>query len=297
MKKIIIAGAVVVIAAALIVIPQFFAGKKGGASGGQGGMPGAPGGAAVQSVFSVHTAKAEKQTLTSYIEVNGDIAGKNEVAVLPDMAGKLTSVSVSLGSMVRKGQAVATVDPSRPGQAYSTSPVYAPTSGIVLTKPLAVGSTVTTQTTLFTIGISAGIQIEAAIPEREVGQLKKGLTASITLEAFPGETFKATVTQLDPGLDPTSRTKTVYLNFDKDDLRINTGMFASVKLNTRSYPDVLAVPSEAVTTLRNKTGVYVVDANSAVRFVEVETGVTVDDETEIKSGLEAGNNVVIQGQQ
>jgi multidrug efflux pump subunit AcrA (membrane-fusion protein) len=82
------------------------------------------------------------------------------------------------------------------------------------------------------------------------------------------------------------------------DNRINAGMFARVKLNTRVYENVVTVPAEAFVELRGLNGVYALEeSGEQVRFREVTAGATVDGETEIRSGLETGMAVVIQGQQ
>jgi multidrug efflux pump subunit AcrA (membrane-fusion protein) len=292
-----------VIAAGFIFVPSLLA-EKGGQSGGLKGRPGGAG-AKTASVFSVRTAQSDHKSLEAYIEINGNIVAEQQVSVVPDAAGKLVSLAVQLGSSVRKGQIIAQVDPSRPGTSYSLSPVSAPIAGIVVSGPVAIGSTVTTGTTIMTIAASNTIQIEANIPEREIGQLRTGLKATVTLEAFPGESFNATITQVSPVVDPTSRTKRIILNFDRQDGRINPGMFVRIKLKTRVYANVISVPSEALTEVRGITGVYIVDASAgindtntgAARFIEVETGVSVDGEMEIKSGLTGNEKVVIQGQQ
>jgi RND family efflux transporter MFP subunit len=252
-------------------------------------------------VFSVRTAEAVNRDLQAYLEINGNIINENQVAVNPDMGGKLVSLRVSLGSRVQKGTVIAYVDPSRPGSVYSLSPVIVPISGIVAAAPLAPGSTVTTASTIVTIAGSGGLEIEAFIPEREVGQLKAGLKADVTLEAFPGETFSALVTQVSPVVDPNSRTKKIIFTFTKEDDRIDAGMFARIKLNTRTYTNVVTIPAEALVELRGRTGVYVLESGldgvDGVRFCEVSAGVTVDGETEIRSGIESGMAVVVQGQQ
>jgi multidrug efflux pump subunit AcrA (membrane-fusion protein) len=325
MKKVIVIVAVLAIAAGLVVVPVLVAGKTGGVptdgSGGPGasgrpGMSGGPdrggGGSGANSgvnsggtVFAVRTADAEIRSLQSYIEVNGNIVSAQQVAVVPEAAGKLASMKTEIGARVTKGALVAEIDPSRPGSVYSLSPVYAPVSGVVVTNPAAEGSTVSTATTLLTIAVGENIgdiEIEAMIPEREVGQLRTGLRAEVRLEAFSGEVFAAELTRLSPVVDPASRTKKVTLHFVADDRRINPGMFARVKLNTRVYPNVVSIPQEAVVENRGQTAVYVLDAASAgetarVAAREVVAGVTIDGETEIKEGLSAGEAVVYQGQQ
>ena len=255
------------------------------------------------SIFTVRTEEADIRTLQAYLEVNANIVSGHQVAVMPDANGRLVSMMVSLGSAVQRGSLIAEVDPSRPGSVYSLSPVYAPVSGMVVSNPQSVGSTVSTGTALMTIAVNDSIEIEAMIPEREVGQLRTGLKAGIRLEAFPGEVFSATLTRVSPVVDPVSRTKKITMRFDRQanglhDPRISTGMFARVKLNTRTYENVISIPQEALVEHRGKTVVYVlIDGASHVEMREIHTGVTVDREVEIKSGLELGESVVVQGQQ
>ena len=299
MKKFVIIFAALLTAAGLVVAPSLLAScaasKQAAGDDAEGGNEGSG------TVFTVRTADAEIRTLQSYIEVNGNIVSEQQVAVMPEASGKLTAMRVALGSRVAKGALVAQVDPSRPGAQYSLSPVYAPVSGVVVSAPAAEGSTVSTATPLFTIAAAETIEIEALIPEREVGQLRAGLRAEARLEAFPGEVFIAELTRLSPVVDSLSRTKKIALRFVRSDPRINLGMFARIKLNTRSYPDAVVVPQDAVVDHRGKTAVYVIESSggetATARLREVETGVSVDGELEIKSALAAGEKVVVQGQQ
>ncbi|MDR0475069.1 MAG: efflux RND transporter periplasmic adaptor subunit [Treponema sp.] len=254
------------------------------------------------TIFTVRTETAQVRTLQAYIEVNANIVSGNQVTVMPDANGRLVSMRVGLGNLVQRGALIAEVDPSRPGTDYSLSPVYAPVSGMVVTNPLTVGSTVSTSSPLMTLAVNSSIEIEALIPEREIGQLRTGLKAGIRLEAFPGETFAATLTLVSPVVDPVSRTRKITLQFDRTDQRIIPGMFSRVKLNTRNYVNVVSVPQEAVVEHRGKTIVYVLDTTHqgdtpTVQAREISIGVTVDGEMEIITGLEPGEAVIVQGQQ
>ena len=290
-KRVVIIAVVAVLVAGFLFVPTMLVGSSE-----NNGMPGKDG-AGTASVFSVRTENAEERTLQSYIELNGDIVTEQQVSVLPDAGGKIVSLRVELGSQVRKGQLIAEVDPSRPGVSYSLSPVYAPISGTVTSTPMAVGSTVSTSTAITNISVMDKLEIELLVPEREVGQLKEGLKAEVQLEAFPGESFSATVVRVSPVVDPSSRTKKVVLHFDKNDNRINSGMFAKVKLNTRTYPDVVTIPADALVETRGSTYVYVMDGVDKVQLREVVAGVNVDDFLEIKTGVNQGDTIVTQGQQ
>jgi RND family efflux transporter MFP subunit len=207
---------------------------------------------------------------------------------------------VALGSYVHRGQLIAEVDPSRPGTTFMNSPVYAPISGYISRAPLSIGSTVSANTSITTISANGTFEITARIPEREIAGLVTGLKAEVSLQAYPGETFSATVTRVSPILDSISRTKLINLSFDQDDARIRAGMFARLRINTRSYTNILAVPAEAVISARGVETVYIVETVNGQQVAarrEVNSGIILQGWTEIRTGLSEGDRVIVQGQQ
>jgi len=305
-KKIIRILTILAIASALVFIPPVLAeSRRTTVTATEASAP----------VFTVRTENAEIRTLQAYIEVNANIISGHQVAVVPDANGRLVSMAANLGDVVSRGQLLAEVDPSRPGTVFSMSPVYAPVSGRVVSVPQTVGSMVSTATPLLTLAVNGSIEIEARIPEREVGQLRTGLAAEVRLEAFPGEVFSATLTQVSPVVDPVSRTKTVTLRFNGPSgalhyQRVSPGMFARVRLNTRTHENVVSIPQEALVEHRGRTVVYVLNTNIEGNYInglaagmpfvemrEISAGVNVNREVEVINGLEPGETVVVQGQQ
>ena len=296
LKKGIFAVVILLAVAGFLFIPSILAGNTTGSGPNPRAMMagGAP-------VFSVRVEEVQVQTLHAFLDVNGDIVSAQQADVFPDVAGRLVSVRVALGSYVRQGEIIAEVDPSRPGTTFMNSPVYAPISGIVSKMPLSVGMTVGTNTSITVISSNGSTEITARIPEREIAGLVPGLKAEVSLQAYPGETFTATVTRVSPILDSASRTNLINLRFDQNDNRVKAGMFARISINTRSYTDILAIPTEAVVSNRGVGSVFVIGLdNNGQPFVtrrEVSTGVTLQGWTEIRSGLAVGEAVVVQGQQ
>ncbi|WP_149554012.1 efflux RND transporter periplasmic adaptor subunit [Treponema pectinovorum] len=247
------------------------------------------------SVVSVKTSVVEIQTLHGYVKTNGEVESQNSVSVFPDMGGKVISTNVLLGSSVKKNEVIAYVDPSEPGTNYRSSPVYAPISGSVISTPLKNGTKVTTSTAIAIIGDINNLQITANVPERYVSLLKTGLKAEVSLEAYPNVVFNATVSRVSPVVDSTSRTKEIILTFDKEDERINAGMFAKVKLYTKDYDGKVVMPSSALVQNGDDFFAYVVQADSTVLKVAVKKGEEVDGLVQILEGVKAGDKVVIQG--
>lgn len=249
-----------------------------------------------ETVFSVITEVAKNQTLHGYVIVNGEIESQNSVNVYPDVSGKVIETKVMLGSSVTRGDIIAYVDPSSPGQYFKKSPVYAPISGSVISTPLKNGTTVNTNTTIAILGDISNLQISSNIPERYVAVLKTGLKASVSVEAYPGVNFAATVTRVSPVVDTISRTKQIILTFDKKDSRVNAGMFGKVVLYTEDYSGSVTIPTDSLVQINDKDYVFVVKEGSIVERRAVRTGNSVDGYIQILEGVKEGETVVIQGQ-
>ena len=289
----IIGAALVLLVAALVAI---FISKKSGAAG--GAMPSGPGigRGGGNTVFTVRSVEAKNAVLTDYVITNGEVESQSAVEVFPSMSGKIAQINVMLGSHVNRGDVIAKVDPSEPGTKYALSPVEAPISGSIVSSPLKIGTTVTTNSAVTMIGDIDNLQVSCSIPERYVAELKTGLKAEVSLEAYPGIVFSATVSRVSPVVDSSTRTKEIILNFDKKDSRINAGMFAQIKLYTPKYSGQLVVPSDAV--VLNDDGsayLFVVNDNSTVSRREVKTGKSVDSMIQITDNLMPGEKVVYEG--
>ena len=271
--------------------------KQKGSAGGAFGGPGKTswGGGGNTMVTSVRTVLAVPQTMHDFVNTNGNIETQTSIEVYPSIAGKVVRVNVSLGSHVNKGDVIAYIDPSTAGANYKWSPVVSPISGSILQTPVKTGQQISTGTVVTKIGDIENLQVTASIPERYVGDLKPGLKAEITLEAYPGQVFMASVVRVSPVLDASSRTKQVILNFDKKDSRVNAGMFAKVKLYTVDYVDVISIPQDAIVTTNEDSYLYVVKDDSTVEKRRITTGKNVNGYYQITSGIEANEKVVVAG--
>ena len=283
--------AVIAASAAVIFFAYKGASVKAPGAAGSGGRRSGAG-----SAVSVKTMVAKVTTLHGYIATNGEIESQNSVSAFPDMGGKVMSTSIMLGSEVKKGQVIAYVDPSEPGTTFRSSPVYAPISGSVISRPLENGTKVSTSTAVAIIGDIKNLQVSANVPERYIAVLKKGLKAIVNVEAYPGVNFPATVSRVSPVVDSASRTKEIILLFDRRDSRINAGMFAKVTLYTEDYKDAVVMPSDAVVQNGENYFAYVVNEDSKVSKRKITLGNAVDGLVQILEGVKPEEIIVIQGQ-
>lgn len=253
-------------------------------------------GARGSAEVSVQTMKLEITPLHAYVAINGEIESQTAIEVFPDMAGKIDSVLVELGSPVKRGQIIGWIDPSEPGIRYEKSPVIAPISGNIVTSPLRKGETVSKNKSFVTIGDVENLQISANIPERFVAVLKTGLSAKVRCEAYPDEYFSATVSRVSPVVDVATRTKEIILTFDKKDSRINAGMFAKITLYTEDYTGAVVMPEPAIVNKNDKTYAFVIKEDSTAEQREIKLGKSVDNMIQVVEGLNEGEFVVIAGQ-
>ncbi len=269
--------------------------KDKGGMGGFGGFGGFGPGGQRENVVSVRTRIAEISTLHDYVNTNGEIEPQSSVDVYPDIGGKIVKVNVALGSKVYRGQVIALIDPSVPGEYYANSPVTAPISGTITSSPLKVGMKISAGTAIAKIGDVANLQVSANVPERYVYALKTGLKADIELESYPGEKFSATVTKVSPLVDSVSRTKEVILNLDEKDDRVQAGMFAKVHLWTVDYEGAITLPTNSVIEVNDEKYVYAVKDDGTVERRYVTVGAAVDDECQILEGISEGEKIVVEG--
>lgn len=260
-----------------------------------------PGGAAAiekeETVYSVLTQQIERSSLEDYLKFNGDIITETTVDIYPDATGKLTKLNVSLGSYVRKGQVIAEVDPSQPGQKYVVSPVKSTINGTITDLPYQVGATISSsQIPLATVGDLSTLQVQSYISEKDMASVELGQKGVISFEPYEGELFSATVTEISPVLDRNSRTLEIKLTMDDMDGRIKSGMFGSVYLITNTLEEALVIPSSSVLNSDEGSYVYVVSPDMQAEKRMVETGLALDGKTVIMSGLNDSEELVVLGQ-
>ena len=249
-----------------------------------------------RNATTVRVTPVETGTIEQSVILNGEILARNQVTIYPTVAGRLVSVSYGIGDRVARGAVVARVDPSRPGEEYGLSPVQSTVTGTVLNAPFHVGDTVTTQSGVFVVGDLSSLLVETNVPERFVASVRQGMRAVLWFEAIEGEVFNAEVREINPVLDPVSRTLRIRLRFINPDSRIKAGMFATISLVTNTRANVPVIRRTSVINTYGSWIIFVVDENNIARRREITFGIDNEDYLEVLTGVELGENVVTAGQ-
>jgi multidrug efflux pump subunit AcrA (membrane-fusion protein) len=299
MKDTIAKIVVVILFAGFLGIAAYnMAGSKTASTGaGPGRPPGGPLGqpGPAQNAITVTAKTMEGETIRQTVKLNGDVSSRSEVNIYPDTGGKITRIVRELGDPVREGDIIAYIDPSRPGAAYVQSPVLAAVTGTITSLPVRSGDTVTAQTIIAVIGSLNDLKITVYVAEKYSAYLQRGLPAFVSFSSAPGESFEAAVTAVSPIVNSKNRTIEATLSLRKSDARIKQGMFATVNLVIREEKDTMVLPSSALKNYNGDPVVYLIDERNIAHRVPVTTGLSNDTETQILSGLTAGDQVITAG--
>lgn len=178
---------------------------------------------------------------------------------------------------------------------YST--LYSPISGIVtqIDTP-QIGVNITPATADFIIIDPESIVFQANIDEVDLGRLTIGQEADISLDAYPGETFKGTVSYIAYSSELSAGGATIFpVEITMTSTKtFRIGLNGDVAVIVKKTKDALTVPKEAIHDSDNKKFVYK-KSNEKYTKVFVETGATNSTDTVILKGLHAGESVVTKG--
>jgi len=152
---------------------------------------------------------------------------------------------------------------------------------------------VTTGTPLFRIDRLSRVYVNVEVPERPGQELLVGDTVSAQTAALPDAVFAGTVATVLPKVNVAIRTLCARVALSNPNLQLLPGMSVMVRFTATAEADALLVPTEAVIASGTRPVVTVYEEDGRLRPVNVEIGSQGSGLTEIRSGLAAGQRVVV----
>ena len=132
------------------------------------------------------------------------------------------------------------------------------------------------------------------VPEYDTAGIPEGTTVRFTVPSFPGRIFQAPIARISDVVDIKTRTMPVELDVKDPRGQLSPGIFCEVEWPVRRTYPTLFVPSSAITTDLERTFVIRV-LDSRVEWVDVKTGMTTGNLTEVFGNLRAGDTVLARG--
>ncbi|MES2904194.1 MAG: efflux RND transporter periplasmic adaptor subunit [Pseudomonadota bacterium] len=172
--------------------------------------------------------------------------------------------------------------------------ITAPFAGWVSLRSISPGAIVAAGTEIATISDVSKIKLDFPVPETLLPVLRPGLPLMVTSAAWPGQPFSGTIANIDPVIDPNTRSVVVRAELPNPDRRLRPGMLLTVGIDTAPRAG-LSVPELAVVGEGDRRYVYLVDAQGKAKRTEVRTGTRMAGRIEIVSGLREGQKVVTEG--
>jgi HlyD family secretion protein len=184
--------------------------------------------------------------------------------------------------------------------------IRAPFDGVVVRKyadpgafvtPTTSGSAVSSATASSILALASNNQVVANVAEANIAQIKIGQEVTLQVDAYPNQKFRGRVVSISPQAIVTQNVTSFEVKAEitsKDKQILRSGMNASLEFKAGELKNVLVVPTVAIVRQQGGTGVFVkTDQSETPVFTTIETGVTIDDKTEVKSGLTGDEKIFV----
>ena len=168
----------------------------------------------------------------------------------------------------------------------------APVGGYVLEKQALKGMRVMPGQTLYKVADLSVVWVEADIYEQEMPLARVGQAATVTLDAYPGESFTGRAIYVYPFVEENTRTVKMRFQFANARGRLKPGMYATVEMQ-RSGGSGLTVPADAVLDSGTQQVVFVAEGEGTFTPRPVTIGRRLGDRTEIVAGVKEGEQVAV----
>ena len=184
----------------------------------------------------------------------------------------------------------------REGRTQARVTLRAPIGGVIAELGVREGMTVMPGSMLFRLVDLSTVWVNAEVPEAQAGWITPGSEVEARVIAYPDTAFKGKVGALLPEVNPTTRTLRARIELANPGGRLKPGMYATLQFQQGGARQAVLVPSEALIRTGQRDVVIVALGEGKFRAVEVKVGAEGGGQSEIRAGVQPGDNVVLSGQ-
>ncbi len=177
------------------------------------------------------------------------------------------------------------------GKAITDLTINSPVSGYITERNALPNMYAEPATRLYTVADLSRVWVNAQVFQNDVGRVKPGDHATITVDAYPGRTFSGRIEDILPQVDMTTRTVQVRIAVSNPGVKLKPGMFVNVDLKS-ALGRQLVVPASAVFQTGTRQLVFVDHGNGSLEPKDVVLGPRVGDDFVVLKGVEAHQQIV-----
>jgi RND family efflux transporter MFP subunit len=175
------------------------------------------------------------------------------------------------------------------------STVRAPFAGVVVAEHCEVGEWIDQGDPVIELISLYDLEVRVDVPERYFRNMNPGAEATVRFESLPGYELVGKVSAVVPRANPQARTFPLKVRIKNKDGKVGAGMLAKVSFPAGESYAATVVPKDAVLTRGSQRFVFLLNGDSTVSRVPVETGVGVGAWVEVRNELRPGEKVVTRG--
>jgi cobalt-zinc-cadmium efflux system membrane fusion protein len=185
--------------------------------------------------------------------------------------------------------------PDRQDETADQVPILSPGDGYVIEKNVTPGKTVELSTVTFVIGDLSKVWMLASVRQEDLGKLRSGQAANVTLPGEPVLSFPGRITNLGQQFDPATRVMQVRIELENRNGRLRPEMLANAEIPVGGRRPTVIVSSDAIQQIGDQDVVFVQTAPGRFTVRPVRVGETAGGKTPVLEGIQAGEQIAVRG--
>src|SRR6202171_90045 len=177
------------------------------------------------------------------------------------------------------------------GEVQKELEVESPVSGYITERNALPNLTVQPETRLYSVADLSTVWVLAEVFQNDLGRIKVGDRATLTVDSYPGRVFEGRVNFIYPQVDMMTRTARARLIFSNSGLRLSPGMFVNVTLKV-SMGKQLVIPATGALQSGTRQIVFVSRGDGYIEPREVQLGSRAGDDFIVLKGVKSGETIV-----
>jgi macrolide-specific efflux system membrane fusion protein len=255
-------------------------------------------------------------SMTAQTPTTGTVEPRNRLEIKPPVAGRIDTIYVEEGDVVKKGKILAMMSSSdraalldaarakgsaeykRWEQVYNPAPVVAPLDGFIILKNIEPGQTVSASDAVLVMADK--LIVKAQVDETDIGNITLGQPVTIQLDAYPDQTIKGKVEHIAYESQVINNVTIYEVDVIPSSVPsfFRSGMSATVNFVREEKADILLLPQKAIKKIGTQVYVFQLDkATNKYKSMQIKTGLESTDQIEVVSGLKEGDKVAVPDKQ